>query len=123
MLPKTSAANSRGSGGSLRSGKTAAGWESVQGTAKREASCHYQPTPPPGRKNPAIVLYQADEFIKFLLRHRLLFFDCEGGDVMTQVVANAGPNTTAVNCCESRLNYVRLLQGPQNIYQHTALRF
>src|SRR6266850_2994632 len=55
MLPKTSAANSRGCGESRRSGKTAAGWESVQGTAKRDASCHHQPTPPPGRKNPAIV--------------------------------------------------------------------
>src|SRR5712691_6638541 len=55
MLPKISAANSRGCGESRRSGKTAAGWESVQGTAKREASCHHQPTPPPGRKNPAIV--------------------------------------------------------------------
>jgi hypothetical protein len=73
MLPKTSAANSRGCGESRRSGKTAAGWESVQGTAKREASCHHQPTPPPGRKNPAIVLYQADDCIESLLRHRLSF--------------------------------------------------
>jgi hypothetical protein len=87
MVPKTSAAKSRGRGESRRSGKTAAGWESVQGTAKREASCHHQPTPPPGRKNPAIVLYQADEFIESLLRHRLSFFDCEGGDVTTHVVA------------------------------------
>src|SRR5207249_8701845 len=87
MLPKTSAANSRGCGESRRSGKTAAGWESVQDTAKREASCHHQPTPPPGRKNPAIVLYQADEFIESLLRHRLSLFDSEGGDVTTQVVA------------------------------------
>src|SRR5438094_8837160 len=52
MLPKTSAANSRGCGENRRSGKTAAGWENVQGTAKREASCHHQPTPPPGRKIP-----------------------------------------------------------------------
>jgi hypothetical protein len=50
MLPKTSAANSRGCGESRRSGKTAAGWESVQGTAKRKVSCHHQPPPPPGEK-------------------------------------------------------------------------
>ena len=33
------------------------------------------------------MLYPADEFIESLLRHRLSLFDCEGGNVATQVVA------------------------------------
>jgi hypothetical protein len=35
----------------------------------------------------AIALYQIDEFIESLLRHRFSFFDCESGDVTTQVAA------------------------------------
>ena len=35
----------------------------------------------------AIALYQTDEFIESLLRHRFSFFDCEGSKVTTQVAA------------------------------------